>query len=140
MSRYKRMNCPLFFSNIDWFMDGYGGVEEELLGCGYIKSDPIFGRDGWYYDRYFDVSWYEFANHAWWPPPKSKTVEQFKYELNQLNTPWLTDEVIKAIKTLQVHRICPRELSDLLGNHLNNVTIRNIYRNSKVVARQILGK
>lgn len=120
MSRYKRLNAPAFFSYAD-------NNPYSLKREGFQQIEPVFNRNGWYYDRTTKESWYEFGGKAW-----ASESGQFLYELALLNTPWLKDEEIESIKTLKLYGNCPRVLLEMLWRHQDNVDLRNLRRDYKL--------
>jgi len=119
--RYKRLEAPFFTSPI------LGEDNEQFLQRmqedGYTKIVPLFNRDGWYYDRWLKLTWYEKDGYAWKHKDLNSDTELFLYTLDQLNTKCLNCEEINAIKTLMIYGICPKELKDLLFRHSYNMQI-----------------
>ena len=91
-----------------------GFVEEGV----WTQIDPIFNRDGWYYDRKTKRSWYEFKGRAF---TKDHTERQFLYELNMLDHEILSEEEVRAIETLLVMGACGPEAK----KHLRKILVRS---------------
>lgn len=128
MSRYKVLPVPSFFRTMYYFHDETENIFDVIkyeLGnrCQFLV--PVFNRDGWYYDRIRNFSWYEYANIAC---TKEGEEKQFLYELEQLNTKVLEPAEIKAINTLRVYGSCPKELVELLYKDEQNRHLREIYK------------
>lgn len=108
MNRYKVLPLPFPFkvkSEEEWeFFSG-----EEGLG-GLKKIEPIFNKDGWYYDRHTKITWVECKFGCW----ETNDPEMFLYILKLHNHPTLPPNVRAAIKTLISYNICSRQLIDLL--------------------------
>ena len=146
MSRYKVLPVPQFFENIKWQNESFADdevqrtesqvltlVEIQLFDEGFTKIEPVFNRDGWYFDRQTKKCWYEWKGTAW---TTGKDLEQFQYELRQLGLPTFTSAEIKAIQVLLHYNNCNakvrRELNAILWDHSHQVMLRNIYRNTKL--------
>ena len=88
----------------------------------------IFNRDGWYYDRLNNRTWYEFDGWGWEPKEADDGVAMFLHELEHLNTRWLEPTVVEAIKVLIDAKVCKRQLRQLLRSHEDNVGVRDVIR------------
>lgn len=113
----KRLEVPSFITS--------GVIFKE---CDYYGSiEPIAGVDGWYYDRHSRSDWYEYDGKAY-RDRRGSNGSQWLWEFAQLDTKWLSTEEVQAIKTLQIHKICPKDLSEMLYRHKHNIQLRDIYR------------
>ena len=125
------------FSNAEWMQqsfsdDEYQRTDEEVIQ--YTIDDlideqrmeqiePVFNRDGFYYDRLNNSAWHEWKGTAW-----KGDVEDFKYRLGQCNARILEPDEVEAIKALIVYGSCPFELKLLLWEHKHQVANRNMRR------------
>lgn len=131
MSKIKRLNAPSFLSH----PGNLGRTMDEVFGVGaYMQVEPIFERDGWYYDRISRRCWYECAGSAW---ESDGAAEQFLFVLHQLNTPSLPKAVLFAIATLRAYRTCPGDLRSLERDHKVNVDFHEVERSSRMIIKRI---
>lgn len=101
------------------------------------KIDPIFNRDGWYYDRYKKISWIEDNGIAY---TSSTLGRQFLHELETLNTKVLSDTEMKAIETLIIYGSSNKEIEKLLYKNMFRLMTQNIIIRSKLARMEILGR
>ena len=136
------------FNNYEWLFqsfpeDEYQRTDDEvcqltidgLINDKFEQIEPVFNRDGWYYDRLANHSWYEWKGTAW-----KAEVDQFKYELGQHDARILEPAEVKAIKTLIVYGSCNLELRQLLWDHDNKIMTRDTFRNTQMFVRRELNK
>jgi hypothetical protein len=134
------------FNNTEWQHQSFSDDEyqrtdaevrqltiDDLTEQGFKQIPPFFNRNGTYYDRLANYAWHEWSGTAW-----EGSVDQFKYELSQLDARILEPDEVKAIKTLIVYGSCPTELYQLLWDHESKVMLRNIIRNTTMFARKHL--
>lgn len=134
------------FSNTEWQHQSFSDDEyqrtdaevrqlaiDDLLEQGFKQIEPVFNREGWYYDRHANYVWHEWSGTAW-----EGDVDQFKYELSQHDARILERDEVKAIKTLIVYGSCPMVLRQLLWDHDNKVMLRNTIRNTRMFMRKHL--
>lgn len=118
--------------------DDFDAVRKRLIEDGYEETDVVFNRDGWYYDRP-NKCWYEFNGTAW---QAEKTA--FLYELQSIDTVRLSENEIKAIKTLFVYRTLPPNVEKMLGTmlyrHNHKKMVRDTYLNSAKYRIQLFGR
>lgn len=146
MSQFKILPLNSLFGNTQWVHESLADDDiqrtddevrqltiDDLLSQGFKQIDPVFNSEGWYYDRGRDACWHEWSGTAW-----EGNVDDFKYELSQLEARILEPAEVKAIRTLMVYGSCPRELQDLLWHHSNKVMLRNTIRNTTMWARKHL--
>lgn len=97
-------------------------MERELFDPNDSKScEPVFNRNGQYYDTKTKKCWFEVDGDAW-----DITKDNiFLYELSLLNHRPLRDEERKAIKTLVMHKLAPKQLRELLetDNHIREFRV-----------------
>lgn len=109
-------------------------VRNDLHGWKLTQIDPVFNRDGWYYDRLAKQSWYEIAGTAWKVLPEfthtSLYETSFLYELETLNIRMLSQAELDAIHTLKAYRNCPESLKEMLYLHNWAKANRDIERES----------
>ncbi len=130
MANFKVLPLPSFVSFADRHNAIFIGSMEEM---GYIPMKPIFNRDGWYYDRKKKYAWYECNGRAW---DGSHCTEDFIYEMQQLDVKALTQTERKAIETLIIYKICPKELKDLLRKDTDNKRFHETYWKSYCGAKK----
>ena len=99
-------------------------VDKLTKECQLKQIEPIFYRDGWYYNRYTKLVWYELWGTAWLAGEDG--VDDFLKSLASLGSRTLTTAEIAAIRVLQVYRNCPEELLHQLYNHDHINYIRNL--------------
>jgi len=92
------------------------------------KIDPVFNRDGWYYDRVKKVSWLEMGGEAW----QDERTGDFLYRLELLGHSPLSKVELKAIKTLRNRNICPKSLRKLKYTDYCWKQNRQAYRGSRL--------
>ena len=71
-----------------------------------LKTQPIFNRDGWYYDRMTKLSWIEFNGKAKLDDNPSYFIYTLKHESHKR----LSSKERDAIKVLMSYNRCPKEL------------------------------
>lgn len=104
-NRYKILPLP---SPYKW--DLSEEYIDDILNTGDIKIEPVFGRDGWYYDRLNDTSWIESKYGCF----ENRNSGMFKYEMTRLSHNILPTKVLAAIKVLKHYNMCPKNLLKVL--------------------------
>lgn len=86
--------------NLDWWME-YSDHEDLIVSERCIEIKPIFGKNGYYYDRLEKREWFEVNGRAY-ANPRSNTM--LLYELSLLNATEFTaqqvNEMVHLITTL----------------------------------------
>lgn len=95
-----------------------------------IQIDPVFYRDGWYYDRRLRMSWYEWRGTAWTERTEGALSKQFLYELSEHSARILEPDEIAAIKTLAIYGSVSKGQKELLYMHQQKIALRDIRRES----------
>ena len=102
---------------------------------GMTRRNPIFNRDGWYFDRKLKESWVEWRGTAW-----EQEVDSFLWEWRQQNTPFLENDQLRALETLYLYGNIPRNLLypiyELAHRHRHNRTLRRIKNSAKVFRKK----
>lgn len=93
----KRLNTPEW---VKFDLDHEIQINEQarILGRRALQIDPVFFKDGWYYDRFGNHTWIEFGGRAW----AYDDVEYFKFELNTYHNRLPRQRVIAALETLEL--------------------------------------
>lgn len=146
MSQYKILKLPQFFHitelantlqlsdepvrSKDQIQERIRRTLKGLLGLEQTK--PVFNRDGWYYDRKTNNCWAEWNGTAW-----KMDKQQFLYELQQLNTPTLHPDEVKAIQTLILFGNCPKSLRQLLKQHQENESINQSIKRQTIIVNRV---
>jgi hypothetical protein len=95
MSTYKRMRLPTW---VRYAEDEMGGWPTR----GYAECAVVFGVEGWYYCRSTNTSWFEWepVSGGGWKAYQEDNPKQFLYELGVACHRPLTDDEVKAVKTV----------------------------------------
>lgn len=134
MSRYRRLDLPFpykYLSDSEWWLEL---LEEEKHFDRMLKMPPVFGRDGWYYDRERDVSWIETCRGCW----QEQSPEMFKHCLSNYLHKRVPNKAIEAIKVLMGYNVCPKSLIKLMWKEQHVRQLEDTYRSSKKWARKTL--
>lgn len=133
MSRYKVLSLPSIFRE---------NVFELIIKDQYIDSlkkiEPVFNRNGLYFDRLKNICWVE-CDHGCWVIGNSR---DFNNELNYQTVDQLIlhSDVIDAFKKLESHNTLSKEQGKLWWKHRHAVSLRNTFRSSKKWRLNIIGK
>lgn len=120
-NRYKRLDCPIIETDFLPFEE----INKHLL---INPIEPVFNRDGFYYDRLDKRCWIEYKDKAY----QYGDPEDFLYSirvvyLNKL----MSKECMKSIKLLISEGLAPRELKQKYQDQCDYEEIRNSYRMAK---------
>lgn len=108
----------------------YEFEESDCPWYSYRPMDPIFNRDGWYYDREIDIRWYEVEYNNKFYAFAEKDSEMFLHCLDTASHVPLSTVEINAIKTLMLYsNRNKRAFRDLLYIDDHCKTLREIGRN-----------
>ena len=117
-NRYKVLPLP---SPYRWELDDED--LDDILNTGDIETNPVFFRDGWYYDRYEKVSWVETKYGCF----KNKYPNMFLYELSIEDHRPIPSKALAAIKVLKNYNMCPKGLLKLLWKDEEVRDLRSVY-------------
>jgi hypothetical protein len=87
--------------------------EEYFLDCSMKEIEPVFNRNGRYYDRLNKKAWYEWNGKAF----LENRIDDFIYEFNNLSVRILSKEEFSAFKLLRKSRFLTKNQKDIL--HIN---------------------
>lgn len=114
----KVLKVDSMFNILKWICDdNIEDIKHELKKMNYIEISPIFNRDGYY--LFGGKCWHEWNGLAW-----QGNVNDFKFNLNQLNVKPFSKAEIEAIKILKIYRSCPKNILnqlcdyDIWNNHI----------------------
>jgi len=136
MNRYKRLNLDFpykYLKESDWW---YELVEEQHHFEKLVRIEPIFGRDGWYYDRQTDTSWVETCRGCW----QDKSPKMFKYYLSNYMHKRIPDKAVEAIKVLINYNICPKSLMKLMWKEQDVRKLEDTRRSTIKWRKHTIGK
>ena len=142
--RYKILPVNSMFANIEWQFTPFADEEpldqetinelvaKELVIEGWEEVDPVFHREGWYYDRIKKFSWHEYKGRAW---TNNGDTRMFLYEIDKLNFRLLETPELKALKTLFVYGNLPpkviQQLRCAYWDQSNYTMLRNTFRGTR---------
>ena len=143
MARYQVLKLPLFFEiefsiasrkkeNVKEAMKAT--IQKLQSNERLAQIEPVFYREGWYYDRQDKKCWYEWRNTAW-----ETEYRYFQHELHSLNERILQPVEVQAIHTLLIYDTSStlrREFAYLLSGHNSKLMLRNIRRNIQILRRK----
>lgn len=98
---------------------------EDLTKC-QVEINPIFNKNGRYYERITNYCWLELNNRAW-----EFCHKDFLFDLSILETKCLSLNEVEAIKTLKKYNNCPDSLRRNLYYHSINQYGRKIKLDGK---------
>lgn len=116
MSRYKRLDPPYW-------------LEEELPkrnDRNLQPIDPVFNRDGLYWDRQKGHVWIEYAGRAWSYWHQKSALDFVKRELDLISAPWYTEREMEAFRT--VWRYLPERARKPVQDHMLRMECRQLRR------------
>lgn len=120
-NRYKVLPLP---SPYRWELDDED--LDDILNTGDIETNPVFFRDGWYYDRLTGKSWVETKYGCF----ENRSAQMFKYELGLMSHSILPQKVVAAIEVLNNYNVCPKNLLKALWKDEEVRHLINIRRNA----------
>lgn len=118
---FKRLKLP------NWVKYDLEEEQELLGGERYQEIAPTFNRDGWYYNRLHNFSWFEVRYNKLYRAFKEENPKQFLYELQLHSHVPLTTEEIYYIKSVLLYRK-NEKLSELLYRDLDWKQLNEIHR------------
>ena len=122
MSRYKILQLE---SWAKWLLEPGFESLDELKTYRVTEIEPVFNRDGRYYDRINRVVWFEYNGLAF----KEKDIDSFVYILNSLDSRILTTKEHEALIALCNSHIVSKKLySRLFWEDCHARMIRDIPR------------
>jgi hypothetical protein len=129
MARYKMLPAPRW---LEWCAEYHGGIDDETK---HLKEiEPVFNRQGWFYDRQTKLAWYESYGRAW----LCDRNDDFLYCLkNAMHRPLLKKER-QAIKTLMQNKLCPLALKQLYWTDTEVHDLRETYRGARMYTLRAL--
>lgn len=101
--RYKRLNVPSYMlhDTLDFVACG---EEEFVKELGKEETEPVFGKDGWYFDRIEGKSWAETTWNGKVRAFKDRRIDDFLYKLSVASHRPLNDREKEAINILLLYR------------------------------------
>ena len=127
---FKRLKLP------NWVKYDLEEEQELLGGERYQEIAPTFNRDGWYYNRLHNFSWFEVRYNKLYRAFKEENPKQFLYELQLHSHVPLTAEEIYYIKSVLLYRKNEKLSGLLYEDHLWKFH-NNIYRDRFKMYKQI---
>lgn len=121
MSRFQRLDVP------SWVRyDGDGGLP--VLGTKFHPEvPPVFGRDGWYFDRRSGTTWVEYQGRGY--QTSVSDPERFRYAVQVCHPERVPrDRVLGALRILRQERVLVGKLLEQLKNHEAWLWLRQIRR------------
>jgi hypothetical protein len=132
MSRYKVLPLPLEFK--DYFAEAFYSDPWNREN----PTDPVFNRDGLYYDREKDVCWVETKHGCWILGGKEKFNDELAYRSSDEDI--LHPDVIKAFKILESHNLLTMDLKRKWWRSRDAEQLRDTYRRARAWRLRTLGK
>lgn len=90
------------------------------------RIEPVFHRNGFYYDRKTKQAWLE-----WYGNSVKTTVKQFQYELAVYHASELNERQIAALQAVVNEGMATKQQKDILTHYRHSVEQRNIERETK---------
>jgi hypothetical protein len=143
-TRFIRLNVCSSFENLFYLFKSDYETELEtiqfLIDTEFSKSftqiEPVFNKDGFYFDRKKSFVWYEWRGTAW---TNNKLKDRFKFEFDAANHVPMSNETFNAIKiVLRYNR--NKELLDLYVKEDFRRMLKNVTRNSYISRIEMLNE
>lgn len=91
-----------------------------------VMDFPPMKRDGWYYNRIMDVSWFEVSGIGYWI-----SSQVFKDKMNLLNVPIITEREYRALKIVVDSGIAGNIATKLLESVEFERELHRLYRTGR---------
>ena len=115
-------------------LDTYGFWDisfDEIRSCLEEEIDPVFNKEGRYFDRKLNLCWHEAFDGNMIRAFVERDAEQFNFTLITLLHRPLTEKEVEAARTILYYEK-NRKLSSLLGTDSHWKRLRNIRRGTRI--------
>lgn len=108
-------------------LEGYMRSEAAAIeDMRYVKTLPVYNRNGYYYNRLDRVAWFEVDGSAYLCPRP----DDFLYGLSLLNAPYWRQVEREALEVLEAGKLLSREQRATLNTVREREMIRDTYRST----------